>query len=550
MSKTRFSLAIVVLAATAAFAQTAPPQPQSDVKLVVSIVIDGLRYDTLHQGAAHLGPDGIRRLLRDGTDFAQANYQHSSTFTAVGHSTLYTGTYPPHHGIVGNYWFDPVTGDQVYAVGDPASPLVEDPANTKAGRSPANLLGTTFGDELVLATAGRARVFSVSGKDRGAILPGGHLGRAYWYDRHYAHFVTSTYYCRQYPDWVTAWNAADPAQQYRDALWRLLDHPDSYVHREDDRPGEKGFQHLGRTLPHALRGNDENAYRAVLHYTPFSDELLLAFTKELIAREHVGQGPDVDLLAISFSAMDYIQHAWGARSLEAEDNLRRVDRLLAELFNFLDQRVGLDHTLIALTADHGFDDIPEEWQRQHFSAGRHDPQELVTRANAALRVQFDTTADLVFAFWPPSMYLDLQAVAAAGLQVPQVETALARFMVRQPGIAYAATRSDLLAGQVPNDPVLRRVQQAFNPQRSGNVLIVQQQFWYLYTAPEDDATTHGSPYDYDTHVPLLVAGPGIPHGVVRRPVGIEMLAPTLSAYLGIAAPSGAGTETLTELLQP
>jgi predicted AlkP superfamily pyrophosphatase or phosphodiesterase len=549
MMKTRALISIVLLIVSTASVGAGAIRSEVDARLVVCIVVDGLRYDTLHQAYERFGTGGFRRLLKDGLEYRQAHYKHSSTFTAVGHATMLTGTYPPHHGIVGNYWYDPTSGERVYAVGDPEHPIIGQPPGSDTGRSPAHLMSTTVGDELVLASGRRSRVFSVSGKDRAAIFPGGHLGQAYWYDKRTGHFVTSTYYRQQYPEWVEAWNQADPADRYRETSWTLLRRADEYLNSEDDRPGEKGYKHLGRTFPHRLQDGEAADFYAVLRYTPYADELLLAFVKELVTREQLGRRDVVDLLAVSFSAMDYIQHGWGVRSREAEDNLLRVDLALAELLSFLDEAVGLDKTLVVLTADHGFDDIPEEWQRLGFSAGRHRPKQLVSRVNAALRERFHTTEDLVFAFWPPSLYLNPKAVGKLGVDVQVVERALAEIVLRQPGIAFAAPRSDLLAGRLPDDSVHRRVQMAFHPQRSGNVLVVQEQFWYLYTTPDVDAATHGSPYHYDTHVPLIVAGPGVRSGVVQRSVGPEEIAPTISTYLGIAAPSSSVSTTLVEVLE-
>ncbi|MGD8452300.1 MAG: alkaline phosphatase family protein [Phycisphaerae bacterium] len=543
--KTRTILiAALLLAATVTYA--APPAEET--KLVLFVVVDGLRYDSLHRDCPRLGPDGFNRLLREGVEYRQALYGHANTFTAVGHATLLTGTYTPQHGIAGNYWYAPQTGDRIYAVGDPAHPLIGQPPDAPGGRSPVHLLASTFGDELVVASGGRSRVFGVSGKDRAAILPAGHLGQAYWYDPNAVHFVTSTYYRQGYPDWVTAWHQTKPAERYREATWSLLRPADDYANREDDRPGEKGYKQLGRTFPHALAGGNAEDFGAVLRYTPFSDDLLLAFTKELVRNEQLGQRDAVDLLAVSFSAMDYIQHGWGVRSLEAEDNLLRVDRSLADLLHFLDETVGPNRTLVVLTADHGFDDIPEEWQRLGFDAGRHDPKELLARANADLREHYRTTEDLVLSFWPPALYLDQAVLARLNLTAAEVEPVLARVMLAQPGIALAVTRGDLLTGRLPDDPIHRRVQMAFHPKRSGNVLVVQDQFWYLYTDPVVDATTHGSPYHYDVHVPLIFAGPGIRPGVVQRPVDPAEAAAALSGRLRIAAPSKAMPTTLLEVL--
>lgn len=326
-------------------------------------------------------------------------------------------------------------------------------------------------------------------------------------------------------------------------------HPlESYRNADDDRPDEKRFEHLGKTFPHRLHHARPDVYHSALRYTPYADELLLLFVKELVTRERLGQQEHVDLLAVSFSATDYIQHAWGVNSLEAEDNLLRLDGTLADLFGFLAQEVGLSQTLIVLSADHGFDDIPEARQRLGLDAGRHDPARIIARANDVLRAHHHTSRDFVSAFLTPSLYLDLDVVQELGLDVAALEQELAEAVRDQPGIAGAATRTDLMSGRVPDDPIARSLQWSFHPQRSGNVLIFQSENWYLYNDPNSDAAMHGSPYRYDTHVPILFAGPGIRYAVVSRPVGPEDVAPTIAAYLGIDAPSGSVGTVLPEVV--
>ncbi|NLX20304.1 MAG: alkaline phosphatase family protein [Phycisphaerae bacterium] len=534
------TLAVTVGSATRADG-AAPP------RLVVWVTVDQLRGDMVSRYANPERRGGFHYLLERSVYFQNAHFRHATTFTSVGHAALFTGGHTADHGIAGNDWHDIRTGERVYCVQDDRYPLVRQPAIENGGRSPANLTASTIGDEIVWASGGRSRVFSVSGKDLGAIIPAGHLGKAFWYDQ--GQFVTSTYYYEAYPAWAAAWNMADPASRYHRQLWTLLDEPATYMHAEaDDRPCEKGYKHLGHTFPHDLATDNVGDFVAALRYTPFLDELTLDFVRELVLREKLGQTHGMDMLAVSLSALDYIGHNWGPESLEAEDHVRRVDVMLAELFAFLAEQVGPDRLLIILASDHGMDDIPECRAPMGFDAGRHVPAEFLRELNDALKVRLRTGETLVTAFWNPSLYLDEEAVRRAGAAMADAERVLAEEVMRLPGFALALTRSDLLTGQIPRIPLAERLQRSFHPRRSGHVLVVPSPFWYLYHDPVEHAAMHGSPYSYDTYVPVFIAGPGIRPCTVSRLVGPEDIAPTVAACLGIKPPSGCIGTVLPEAL--
>lgn len=533
---------ILCLTSTSAWSAERP-------KLFVMITIDQLRGDMPLRFIDRFGENGFRYLLDNGTLFSNAHYRHSTTFTAVGHATLATGGNGAQHGLAGNDWYDVETGQQVYCVEDDRHPLIGEDVKAHQGTSPRNLTSSTIGDELVLATAGRSRVFSVSIKDRGAILPGGHLGKAFWYNSNTGKFVTSTYYYQEYPGWVTAWNNANHADRYRDQEWTLLHDRSTYIYRDqDDRPSEKSYKHLGRTFPHPLNAEKDSDYYKGLRYASMGDELTLSFVKELMQQEQLGQGKETDMLAVSFSVTDYIGHAFGPNSLEAEDNLLRLDATLADFFAYIDETVGLANTMIVLSSDHGIDAVPEYKQSLGLAAGRHYPEKFLAQVNAELKQRFNTDADLVSTFWNPSLYLDLPAVEKLSVSVETVERALVEAILKVPGFAFAVTRTDLLAGRVTDHPVMNKLQRAFHPTRSGNVLIVQDPFWYLYPNPDEFAAMHGSPYTYDTYVPIMFAGPGISQRTVSRLVGPEDMASTVTSYLGIDPPSGSVGEPLVEVL--
>lgn len=519
------------------------------LKLILQITVDQLRGDMPLRFKDRFGDDGFRYLMDKGVFYTNAHYGHSTTFTAVGHATLYTGGYAAQHGLAGNDWYDAATGSRVYCVEDDQHTFIGKEHKAHKGISPRNLTSSTIGDELVMASGGRSRAFAVSIKDRGAILPGGHLGKAFWYSSGSGKFVSSTFYYSEYPDWVKKWNAADHAGKYQDKEWTLLNDRSTYVFGDmDDRPYEKSYKKLGRTFPHKLGNEKAKDFYKGLRFTPMGDEVTLNFAKELVAQEKVGQGNATDFLSISFSATDYLGHAFGPNSLEAEDNLLRMDRTLADLFAFIDKTIGLDKTLIILSSDHGTDAVPEYKKTLHFDAGRHYPKKFVEQVNKALQKRFNTDKPLVVAFWNPSLYLDLELVKTLGVDIEKVERALVEEILKVPGIALAMTRTDLLSGKITDTPITRKVQLAFHPKRSGNVLIVQDQFWYLYPNADQFSAMHGSPYSYDTHVPIMIAGPDVKALEVSHTVGPEDIAPTIAAYIGISPPSGSVGEPLGEVL--
>ena len=526
-------------------------------KLVLQITVDQLRGDTLTRFGDRFGPGGFRYLLDKGTHFTNAHYKHANTETAPGHATLVTGAYPSRHGIIANDWIDQQTGAFVYNTEDNRHRIIGSKPKPHQGVSPRNLLSTTIGDELVVHTGSRSRVFSVSAKDRGAILPGGHTGKAFWYSKRNGAFVSSTYYYEDYPDWVKQWNTQQLASQYKGRSWKLLQDRSTYIARDlDKRAYEADFDALGRTFPHALGDGSSKYFYVVVGLTPVVDELSLHFAKTLIQNEKVGQGKASDYLAISFSSPDYAGHLFGASSLEYEDAVLRLDRTLAELFDYIDKHVGLDHTLIVLSADHGGPEAPEYMASLGMDVGRH-PLDWFRRDNPLkepLKKRFGRD-DLISGHSHPYLYLNMAAVQETEVSLSEVERFIADEVIKLPGLAYALTRSDLLAGRVANAPIQNMIRRSFHPTRSGHIHVVQKQYWMFHATDEAEklgvenmAAIHGSPWTYDTYVPILFAGPGISHQKVARLVGPEDIAPTLAAYLGIKPPSGSIGQPLTEIL--
>jgi len=516
---------------------------------VLFVVIDQLRPDVLEQARPRLVLGGFRRVMGGGVWFAEARCGFFPTLTAVGHAVLFTGASPAEHGIVANDWADPDTGDRVYSLEDPAHSIIGHPARSHEGVSPRLLGSTTIGDELVLASAGRSRVFAVSLKDRAAILGAGRMGKAFWFATDSGEFVTSTYYYDSYPAWVRSWNAERRADRCAGRLWELLVNRSAYLRAmADDRPAEKGFKNLGRLFPHLLPAEPGPDLYDQMTYTPFGDELTVDFVEALLDAERLGQGPGTDMLTVGLSSTDLIGHAFGSASLEYEDQIIHLDRLLARLFDAVDRRVGRGQTLVILASDHGVDDAPEAWAEKGFDAGRIDTEAIRARLNSILRVRFHISLDLVSGFWTPAFFLDEKAIAKTGLSIEAVESAAAEFLGKETGVAWALTRSSLLTGRVPDVPLLRSVRLSVHPRRTGHIVAIQKPHWYLYEDINKYSAMHGSPYAYDSRVPLGFEGTGVPTLRVHRPVELSAVVPTLAALLGISPPAVSSGVPLGEIL--
>jgi predicted AlkP superfamily pyrophosphatase or phosphodiesterase len=522
-------------------------------KLVLQITIDQMRGDFPMRYKDRLGEGGFRYLMEKGTHYTNAHFQHADTETPVGHAALFTGTYPAYNGIVAGNWFDMDKGRVIYNCEDDRYPMIgKEPALGK-GRAPTNLLSSTIGDELVISNNSQSRMFSVSIKDRGAILPGGHTGKAFWYSKSNGSFESSTYYYDEYPNWVDQWNAQKLADNYKDSSWELLHETSSYLFGEDDdRPFEVDMFGLGTTFPHPIKGDSKYFYASLIG-TPFGDELTADFAKTLIKEEKLGQGQQTDFMAISFSVTDYIGHLFGPSSLEAEDNVLRVDRLLADLFEFIDQQVGLDQTLIIVSADHGMSEAPEYMQSLGFEVGRLTSETILKGSiKDALEDRLGVSGDVIRLYEHPYLYLNEEEIRKTKYSVAEIESAVAEEIIRIPGIIGAVTRTDLIEGTLAPTDVNMKILNNFHLKRSGHVHVIADQFWYFYYEMETTthiASIHCSPWTYDTYVPLFFAGYGIPNQQIARPVTPYDIAATIANLLEIKPPSGSVGIPLVEVLK-
>ncbi|WP_417672101.1 alkaline phosphatase family protein [Roseibium sp.] len=552
-------LAVSGLASTLAVA--AEQQP----KLVLQITVDQLRGDFLDRNRQHFGDGGFRYLLDSGTVFTNAHHRHANTETIVGHVTLATGTDPAIHGMVANLWFDRKEGAPHYNVQDARYPLVGeggvdqstelDPtqrAATTDGRSPSAILTSTLADEISIGISNGSKVFGVSVKDRGAISMAGHTGTAYWFSKSDASFISSTYYMDDYPAWVREWNAAGHVSAYAGTSWTLADSGESYRFADaDDMEWETDFPGFGRAFPHPYgEAEGDRFFTTRLTLGPAGDVLTAEFAKALIDAEDIGSDAVTDYLSVSFSSTDYVGHIFGPSSLETEDNLRHLDRTLAGLLAHVDEKVGLDNTLIVLSADHGAAEVPGYLRSIGIDAHYFDFEAADKGpAIAALKSEFGIAEELIESFSNPYVYLDRDVIAQRGLDFDRVARRVASELADMPGIAFAVSSADLRAGAVASTSISEAVLANFHASRSGDIYIVFEPHWFI--GDMDGLTVagaHGSPWSYDTHVPIILAGPGITAQRVYRRVETVDLAPTVAAYLRIKAPSGTRGRILTEAL--
>lgn len=548
------------LTTSLALAKTVNPPP----RLILQITVDQLRGDLPGRYAERYGDGGFRYLLEKGTHYTNAHYQHSNLETIVGHAVLATGAFPAAHGMVANVWFNRDSGQLGYAIEDPDYDLVGpqggvdkkseiDPTQAAAksdGRSPRAILTSTFSDELAVHTAGQAKIFGVSVKDRGAVSMAGHAGKAFWFSKKNGQFVSSTYYYDQYPQWVTDWNQQKRADQYAGQSWELLQERSRYVYRNaDDRPYETSLPGYGRVFPHPFGPKDGKLFYTLLTLSPVGDDLTLEFTKTLMENEHLGQDAVTDYLSVSFSATDYVGHIFGIASLESEDNLLRLDRTLADLLAYVDKTVGLKNTLIVLSADHGAPEAPEYMASLGMNVNRLAPSTYdATPALQALKKRFGIGQDLIKRYAHPYIYLDHQIMREKGLDAAEVERALAEELMKFDGIALAVPSSDIRQGQLPEAPMIEQIRRNFHPQRSGDIYLVQEPYWFLYSEESIAlCTIHGSPWRYDTYVPIIFAGADIEAQQIHRRVHPVDIAVTLSARVGAKPPSGAAGQSLPEV---
>jgi predicted AlkP superfamily pyrophosphatase or phosphodiesterase len=502
------------LAATLSLAAAASPvAPASRPKLVLAIAIDQFRYDYLTRYRGEY-TGGLARMLTRGAVFTDANYEHAPTVTAVGHSTFLSGALPSVSGIAGNEWFDRTAGKVVSSVSDDSVQLLG--GSSEAGASPRRMLVDTVGDELKIATGGKSHVIGVSLKDRSAILPAGHMADgAFWLDAKTGSILSSTYYFADLPAWVKDLNGSKPADKYAGVEW------------------------LGHTLGKA---GDEGFYGA-LPATPFGNEIVELISERAVISEKLGKHAATDLLAVSFSSNDYVGHAYGPDSPEAHDTAVRTDKLFDKFFRFLESQVGMQNVLVVMTADHGVAPLPELTAERKIGGGRMPARAVQDAVQAALDQKFGKAKWIANA-GGEAIYLDRELISQKKHDRAEVQRVAADAARAVPHVARVFTGEELAEGGAMGDPVARRVQNGYNAVRGGDLVIILEPYW-LYGAK---GTTHGTPYNYDTHVPIIFMGPGIKAGRYNKQAKPNDIAPTLATMLDVEIPSGSSGRVLDEML--
>ena len=537
---------------------SAQDKKETEIKLVLQITVDGLRADRLSRYEDRFGDGGFNYLLKNGTVFTNAHYQHANTETIVGHTVLATGAFPSENGMIGNVWFDSESKELSYNIEDQEAPILPtrdkevkgeqvDPAQKLSrakGRSPRAILAATFSDGLAVFSNGKSKIFGISGKDRGAVPMAGHTGKAFWFSTDSGDFVTSSYYYDTYPGWVKRWNELGNTQKHAGSSWNLLHETGSYIYK-DDRPYETDLKGFSRVFPHPFGEVEDKLFNTKILVSPVGDRLLCDFAKELVKAEKIGIDDTPDYLSISFSAVDAVNHFFGPSSRENEDVVLHLDRILADLFTFVGDTIGLEHTLIILSADHGMAEMPEYLTELGYEVGRLSTDGIVNVANEAGLEKFGID-EIVRFFFRPYIYLNDEKIAAAKLNQETAEKAIASALTNIRGVAYAVTQSGL--PELQKSPILQQIRRNTHGSRSGDIYVAQDPYWFLFDKGPV-AVMHGSPWRYDTHVPLIFVGPSIQPQTINRPVHPVDVAPTMAAFLGISPPSSASGVLLFEILQ-
>jgi len=535
-------------------ALTASAQPAKP-KLVIGLMIDQMRWDYLYRYTERYGAGGFKRLLAQGFTCENTLIPYVPTYTAVGHTCVYTGSVPALNGIVGNNWFDKKTGKGVYCTDDST---VNGVGSTSVwGRmSPRNMWTTTITDELRLSNNFQSKVIGIALKDRGAILPAGHSANAaYWYDG--GKWITSTHYKEMYdsvkkaydlPAWVKRFNEKDMAGQYMGRDWNTLYPMNTYtLSTADDKDYENTIRtEKTTTFPHRLSAIPAKDRYEAFRTTPFANTYSFDFAKSAIENEKMGAGRFTDFLALSISSTDYIGHAFGPNSIEAEDTYLRLDKDIADFLQYLDFKIGKGNYLLFLTADHGAAHVPGFLNEHKIPAGTFFDDAFFTEINKAIADTFGY-AKGVLNLQNYQVYLDIDGLEAAGKEVAAVKKLVMKILRSKPFITQVFETARSYEAALP-DPIAKMVANGYNPQRSGDIQFLLKP-GYFDTWGNGKGTTHGLWNPYDAHIPLLWFGWGVKAGKLNRETYMTDIAPTLAALLKIQMPNGSVGKVIPEVMK-
>ena len=533
----KFFLILLFVIALAAAAQQRP-------KLVVGIVVDQMKMEYLYRFQNDFSENGFNRLLKKGFVFQNTNYNYMPTYTAPGHASIYTGTTPSTHGIVGNEWFSRTLGKEMYCTDDATVQTLGDGTKEEGAMSPRNLLSTTITDELRLATNFKGKVIGMSLKDRGAILPAGHFANwAFWYSKT-GSFISSTFYGKELPQWVTQFNNEKHFMSYINKGWDLLKPIESYNESlADDNSYEGKVNGAKPVFPYDLKTmyslkNDAGILRA----TPYGNDLLEEFAKAAIDKEQLGHDAITDFLTVSFSSTDYVGHVLGPRSMELQDTYLRLDLTIADFLAYLDKAVGKDNYLLFLTADHAGAENAKFLNDNKYNVINVDSKDITKNLKKFSTDSFGE--DLVLNYSNFNLFFDKEKIKAKGLALSNVSKAFVDFLMTQDQVKRVYSEADILA-DTGNDFYLNCIAKGYDATQDGDLVILDKPGYIEYIPT---GTSHGTPYSYDTHVPLLFYGWNIKAGETHDRKVITEIAPTIAQLIKTAFPNGTEGQVLTEIL--
>jgi predicted AlkP superfamily pyrophosphatase or phosphodiesterase len=521
------------------------PQTIARPKLVVGMVVDQMRWDYLYRFYARYGNGGFKRLINEGFSAENTLIPYTPTLTACGHSSIYTGAVPAINGIIGNNWFDPQLGRDVYCVEDKSVKTVGSSSN-EGLMSPKNLLVTTVTDELRMATNFRSKVISVSIKDRGAILPGGHTANgAYWYDDMTGSFISSTHYMQQLPNWVNDFNAQRLPNKYFEQDWNTLYPIETYTESTIDvKPYERLFKgEKTSSFPHLFKQYANKNY-SMMASMPQGNSFTLEFAKAAIPAEKLGQTGNTDFLAVSLSSTDYVGHQFGPNSIELEDTYLRLDKDLEDFFNYLDKNIGKGNYLLFLTADHGATHVPGFSKENKMPGGGLATKKFKSDLDSLIYSEFKVK-DVIFTIINNQVIFDTDAIKDAKADYAKIKQSTIDYLVKQEGVLNAVDVKNMGAVTLPQE-IKNKIMNGYNARRSGDVYIILDAGWYPTLSP---GTGHAAWNPYDSHIPALFMGWGIKPGKTNKEYYMSDIAPTVSALLHIQQPSGNIGKVITDLLK-
>jgi len=532
-----YFLFLVFIAITSAEAQQRP-------KLVVGIVVDQMKMEYLYRFSDEFYPNGFKKLINNGYTFQNMHYNYMPTYTGPGHASIYTGTTPSTHGIIGNEWFSRTLGMEMYCTEDASVKTIGDGSKDEGEMSPKNLQSTTITDELRLATNFKGKVIGMSLKDRGAILPAGHFANwAFWYSKTGA-FISSTFYGNKLPDWVTEFNQEKRYMPYINTGWNLLKPVASYNESlADNNPYEGKVNGEKPVFPYDLKAMYGNNDASILRATPFGNDLLAEFAKKAIEKEELGKDNITDFLTISFSSTDYVGHILGPRSMELQDTYLRLDQTIADFLIYLDNSIGKANYLIFLTADHGGAENTNYLKDNKYAVKNIEPKEI---RKALKQYSIDTFGeDLVLNYSNFNVFFNKEIIKAKGLELAKVKQSFKDFLMTQELVKRVYSEEEIL-GSSGNNYYLNFIAKGYDSKQNGDLIVLDKPGYIEYGAT---GTSHGTAYSYDTHVPLLFYGWHIKKGESFDKKAITQIAPTLSQILKIPFTNGTEAKVLEEILE-